>query len=55
MTAKVPFSLDVVFESSSNVERETTFMGNDYTKALEWHRARFSQRFENTFHLAEKG
>lgn len=55
ITAKVPFSLDVVFESRSNTNREDTLIGQSYTEALQWHQSRFVQRFENTFHLSEKG
>lgn len=55
VTAKVPFMLDVVFESGSFYDREDVLVGEAYTEALRWHASRFSQRFENTFHLAEKG
>lgn len=55
VTCKVPCSLDVVFESGSSGTRSETLVGDKYTEALDWHRSRFQQRFENTFYLQNKG
>ncbi|XP_044262589.1 mannosyl-oligosaccharide glucosidase [Tribolium madens] len=55
LTGKVPFSVDVVFESGSFGTRQDTLVGETYTKALAWHEARFGQRFEDTFGLHKKG
>ncbi|XP_066256749.1 mannosyl-oligosaccharide glucosidase isoform X1 [Euwallacea similis] len=55
VTAKLPFSVDVVFESKSVVNRHDKLMGEAYSNALEWHQARFNQRFEDTFGLKHKG
>ncbi|XP_022919576.2 mannosyl-oligosaccharide glucosidase [Onthophagus taurus] len=55
VTAKVPFTLDVVFESGSFGTRQNTLVGDTYTEALNWHLSRFHQRFEDTYKLKEKG
>lgn len=55
ITAKLPFTVDVVFESKSVVNRNDKLVGSSYTKALEWHRSRFNRRFEDTFSLRHKG
>ncbi|XP_018320020.1 mannosyl-oligosaccharide glucosidase isoform X2 [Agrilus planipennis] len=55
ITAKVPFALDVVFESGSFGTRQNTLVGDTYTDMLRWHTSRFAQRFDDTFHLKEKG
>ncbi|CAG9768795.1 unnamed protein product [Ceutorhynchus assimilis] len=55
ITAKLPFTLDVVFESKSVVNRNDKLVGDSYTKALNWHKTRFNQRFEDTFALKHKG
>lgn len=51
----MPFELDVVFESGSFSTRQETLVKDAYTEALKWHQTRFAQRFENTFHLKQKG
>lgn len=55
VTCRVPCSLDIVYESGSSGTRSETLVGDKYTEALDWHRSRFQQRFENTFHLQTKG
>ncbi|XP_017783438.1 PREDICTED: mannosyl-oligosaccharide glucosidase [Nicrophorus vespilloides] len=55
ITAKLPFTLDVVFESGSVSSRENMLAGDVYTQELQWQRLRFNQRFEDTFNLQEKG
>ncbi len=56
VTAKLPFTLDVVFESSSeNGRRAGELSGDAYTKSLAEHISRFDEKFEETFKLAEKG
>lgn len=55
LTVKLPFSFDVVFESSSFEARPNSLVGNVYSDALLWHQRKFGQRFEETFKLEEKG
>ncbi|KAF5275980.1 hypothetical protein FQA39_LY00776 [Lamprigera yunnana] len=55
VTGKIPFTLDVAFESGSFGTRQNTLLGDVYTDALKWHQGRFLQRFEDTFHIKEKG
>lgn len=52
---RVPFSIDVVFESASVGPREQTFKGDVYTQALKWHMDRFDRKFEDIFNLQQKG
>jgi len=55
ITGVVPFTLDLMFESGSNVDREESLVGNSYTKLLKKKVDMFDLRFEKTFHLTEKG
>lgn len=55
ITATVPFSMDVVFESGSFGTRQNTLVGDIYTNTLNWHSSRFAQRFDDTFDLKAKG
>ncbi|KAI4459446.1 mannosyl-oligosaccharide glucosidase [Holotrichia oblita] len=55
ITATVPFSMDVVFESGSFGTRQNTLVGDIYTDTLNWHSSRFAQRFDDTFGLKAKG
>ncbi|KAB0802437.1 hypothetical protein PPYR_04623 [Photinus pyralis] len=55
VTGKIPFALDVTFESGSFGTRQNTLVGQTYTETLSWHQTRFDQRFEDTFHLKRKG
>ena len=55
ITGVVPFTLDLMFESGSNVAREESLVGNSYTKLLKKKVDMFDLRFEKTFHLTEKG
>lgn len=55
VTAKLPFSIDVVFESKTVVNRKDKLVGELYSESLEWHQSRFNQRFEDTFALKSKG
>ena len=55
ITGVVPFTLDLMFESGSNVDREESLVGNRYTKLLKKKVDMFDLRFEKTFHLTEKG
>ncbi|CAH0553767.1 unnamed protein product [Brassicogethes aeneus] len=52
---RVPFSIDIVYESGSFYDRPDTFSGESYTQALNWHSTRFGQKFENIFGLQKKG
>ncbi|KAG5893399.1 hypothetical protein JTB14_038061 [Gonioctena quinquepunctata] len=55
LTGKVPFSIDIVYESSSFTNKQETLVGDTYTKSLEWHRKQFTEKFEKTFSLKAKG
>ncbi|XP_049939274.1 mannosyl-oligosaccharide glucosidase [Schistocerca serialis cubense] len=55
ITGKAPFEIDIIFESNSAFERTESLKGAVYTKELQIWRDAFSHRFENTFHLEEKG
>lgn len=55
VTGTVPFSLDIVFESDSNVDREVSLVGTEYTKSLSQWVDTFDIRFEKTFLLSHKG
>ncbi|CAH1118742.1 unnamed protein product [Phaedon cochleariae] len=55
LTGKVPFAVDVVFESASSSNKQETLVGKTYTKALAWHKNRFDQKFEDVFGLKAKG
>ena len=55
VTGTLPFSLDVVFESSSHIGREASLVGPLYSKALRDWEDKFDLRFEKTFHLEGKG
>jgi len=55
ITGVVPFTLDLAFESGSNVERENSLVGDKYSKLLKKKEDAFDLRFEETFHLTGKG
>ncbi|KAL1489403.1 hypothetical protein ABEB36_014304 [Hypothenemus hampei] len=55
VTGKLPLTIEVVFESLSVVNSDDRLMGDVYSKALEWHKSRFNQRFEDTFGLKHQG
>ncbi|KAJ8957230.1 hypothetical protein NQ318_007794, partial [Aromia moschata] len=55
LTGKLPFTVDVVFESESSSNQQETLVGEAYTKSLAWQEARFDERFEATFKLRNKG
>ncbi|KAF7272764.1 hypothetical protein GWI33_014473 [Rhynchophorus ferrugineus] len=55
LTAKLPFIVDVAYESKSNLNINEKLIGDVYTKTMEWHQNRFNQRFEATFGLKSKG
>ena len=55
ITAKVPFEVDMVFESGSYMDRPGTLFGNTYSQELKSHRDDFHQKFEETFKLQAKG
>lgn len=52
---QVPFSLDVVFESGSFIDREEELSGTVYDKLLAEKINDFDKRFEDTFELAKTG
>lgn len=55
VTARVPFELDMVFESGSYMDRPGNLMGSVYTQELNWLRDDFHHRFEEKFGLQAKG
>lgn len=59
VTVKVPFSMELVFESGSarvgGRQALEQLAGSLLTQALESHAEAFRERFENTFQLKEKG
>lgn len=55
LTIKIPFSLDVVYESGSFIERDEEMSGVEYTKELDQSIKKFDDRFEETFALISKG
>lgn len=54
LTLKIPFEVDVIFESSSAIRQEQ-LTGNVYSSELSKHKKLFNDKFENTFKLAHKG
>ncbi len=54
LTLKIPFEVDVIFESGSAVRQES-LTGRVYSLELEKHKKIFNDRFENTFKLRSKG
>nr|SVE69679.1 EOG090X02G1 [Eubosmina coregoni] len=55
VTGKLPFQLEVVYESQSFVNREDMLNGQVYETLLQKHRKNFHAKFEEKFHLVEKG
>ncbi|XP_069779447.1 mannosyl-oligosaccharide glucosidase [Narcine bancroftii] len=55
VTVQAPFEIEVLFESGSYMERSNRFSGDVFTDELErWKRA-FDEKFDNIFHLSDKG
>ena len=52
---KLPFELDIVFESDSHIDRYESLVGQRYTDALSDWMDTFDLRFEKTFYLQQKG
>jgi len=55
ITGRIPFEVDFVFESDSNIDRDESLAGRRYTEALDEWVDKFDLRFEKTFHLQQKG
>nr|CAH7721176.1 unnamed protein product [Callosobruchus chinensis] len=55
LTGRIPFTMDVIFESGSFSYRPDTLAGESYTKLLQKNRAQFEQTFEKKFQLKSKG
>lgn len=55
ITAKVPFEVDMIFESGSFMDRPNTLTGDYYTKELKIVQDTFHHKFESIFHIKEKG
>lgn len=55
VTGKLPFTLEVVYESSSFHTRGKMLRGEVYDSLLQKQRKDFHSKFENKFHLNEKG
>lgn len=54
VTVRVPFEMDVVFESSSNSNRPNTLTGKAYSDLLAKKSEEFDSKFNNIFKLKEK-
>ncbi|KAK7571777.1 hypothetical protein V9T40_014249 [Parthenolecanium corni] len=54
LTLRIPFEVDVIFESSSAIRQEQ-LTGNVYSTELNKHLKLFNDKFENTFKLSHKG
>lgn len=54
LTGIVPFTIDVALKSDSS-SNEHNFIGDTYTKALDFHQNQFDQKFERIFELRKKG
>lgn len=55
VTGRLPFQLEVAFESGSFTTRGDRLIGSVYDELLDEHRRKFAARFEDKFHLIEKG
>jgi len=55
ITARVPFELDMAFESGSHMDRSESLIMNAYSRELSRLRKDFHNRFEETFKLQTKG
>lgn len=55
VTGKVPFEVEIIYESGSFSNRIEKLTGKSYDGALEKQRQLFSERFENVFKLKSKG
>lgn len=54
VTVRVPFEMDVIFESGSNFDRPNTLTGQVYTELLQKKTEEFDTKFEKVFKLKEK-
>lgn len=54
ITAVLPFTMEVVFQSASFTERLNQLSGNVFSSLLEQRKKEFNDRFEKTFRLNEK-
>ncbi|XP_054262025.1 mannosyl-oligosaccharide glucosidase [Macrosteles quadrilineatus] len=55
VTTRVPFEMDVVFESGSNFNRPNTLTGQVYYDLLQKNIEEFDNKFESIFKLKQKG
>lgn len=55
VTAQLPFSMEVVFQSGSFSDRQNRLEGDILTSLLEKRKNEFNDRFEETFRLEQKG
>ena len=55
VTAVLPIEMEVVFESSSYLDRPDTLQKDIFTSLLQSHVTKFNQMFSEMFHLREKG
>ncbi|KYN05737.1 PREDICTED: mannosyl-oligosaccharide glucosidase GCS1 [Cyphomyrmex costatus] len=55
VTGKIPFEIEVSYESGSFSNRMDKLTGNNYDEALKEHREQFSKKFESVFNLKSKG
>ncbi|XP_031842800.1 mannosyl-oligosaccharide glucosidase isoform X2 [Nomia melanderi] len=55
ITGRIPFVIEVSYESGSFINRNDKLIGKNYERALEVQRRLFSEKFEEKFHLRSKG
>ena len=55
LTGTLPFSIDIVYESDSVVDRDESLVGDKYTQMLGVKEDNFDLKFEQLFQLSDKG
>ncbi|XP_071793210.1 mannosyl-oligosaccharide glucosidase-like [Asterias amurensis] len=55
VTVSLPFEMEVIFESGSNINRQVPLSGDVFTQWLKQHKENFDVTFEEKFGLKQKG
>lgn len=55
VTGRIPFEIEISYESGSFINRVDKLTGQNYDRALEMHRQLFDEKFEKVFKLRSKG
>ncbi|KAK9301679.1 hypothetical protein QLX08_006092 [Tetragonisca angustula] len=55
ITGKIPFEIEISYESGSFINRVDKLTGQNYDRALKTHRKLFDEKFEKVFKLKSKG